>query len=643
MKQKLKGVPKTAGVYYFTNSKGVVIYVGKAKNLRSRLTSYFATHLANIKTYQMMKNAVDFNFIATETEREAFLLESNMIKADKPKYNILLKDSKTYPYVKITQEEYPRIFYTRDTRDQNAKYFGPFIGGGNLKNIMGKLQQVFPMRSCSNQEFAKGKLCLLYQIKRCVAPCEGLVTKEEYNQIVRKATMFFDGETEEIKEILRKEEEMYAQKLNFERANGAKYQLDVIDNIFQTQTVSDITEHPTDVFYLYQYESLQVVSYLFIRNKHIIAASTELFTQEHTNLLQAFIYQFYNNNRQFPKMVVTAGEPVEEGFAENLQALAGTTIKHRVRGFAGVVAMAHRNAEIVAKNHMAGIAKHHWLSKRLALLVGDNPQEAAYDRYEEEINVSRETFTSAHATSAHATVSPHINHIECMDISHSYGDHTVGVSVAYRNGKDFKAAYRKYRIRTATNDDFTALAEVLKRKIDAIKEGKDRKADLYIIDGGKGQLSAAWEIVAQSGMDINMIAISKGRSIKRAKASRNEGVMGDVGVQDVQSGDYFSVESIHTVGGEVVKLKGGDPLLLLIQRLRNEAHRFAIKYMRTLMNNSVATSIIREVDGVGDARLTRIMSRIPDIAHRKGITPQEIHEITGVPMNICQRISDKLR
>ncbi len=215
--------------------------------------------------------------------------------------------------------------------------------------------------------------------------------------------------------------------------------------------------------------------------------------------------------------------------------------------------------------------------------------------------------------------------------------------MAYRNGKDFKSAYRKYRIRTATNDDFTALSEVLKRKIDAVKAGKDRKADLYIIDGGKGQLSAAWEIVAQSGMQINMIAISKGRSIKRAQSGRNAGVTGAAGVQDVQSGDYFSVESIHTVSGEVVRLKGGDPLLLLIQRLRNEAHRFAIKYMRTLMNNSVATSIIREVDGIGDARLTRIMSRIPDIAHRKGITPQEIHDITGVPMNICQRIADKLR
>lgn len=585
----LSDISTKSGVYMFIDSKERVIYVGKAKSLRQRLSSYFNSGTKSIKTEKMLIHAKSLKTIVTENEVEAFLLEANLIKTEMPKYNVLLKDSKTYPYVKLTYEDYPRLIYTRQTNDDKASYFGPFVNVGDLRQIIELLQDTFPLRTCTDYRFKEGKICLKYQIKKCLAPCENLISRSDYQKIAESIKGFFKGDIDEVKEKFKNQMMIYSKNLDYENAAIMRDRILSLDKLFSKQSVSNISDtRSVDVFYKHEISSVTGVTQLFIRNGKLIGVSTHFFDKEEDELLERFVMQFYSNVRQFPELLALSGDEYNENLSEVLSRMANRQVHIKKRGINGFIELAKKNAEIQTEQYLKKVGERKDVSLRLAELV--NIDEA--------------------------------RRIECIDISHLGGNYTVGVSVTTINGEFSKSNYRKYKIKSAENNDFQAMTELFERKGENIKDKSETEADLYIIDGGIGQLNTVLKAAKKAGFSSEFISISKSRSIRHLKNDRDD-----------------TIEEIHLPNRKnPVILKKNDPLLHFIQRIRDEAHRFAITFSRSLALKGIKTSPLLSIDGLGTKRLKDLLIAIPDIYNRRDITPDEIREKTKLPIDICKKI-----
>lgn len=585
----LSDISTKSGVYMFIDSKERVIYVGKAKSLRQRLSSYFNSGTKSIKTEKMLIHAKSLKTIVTENEVEAFLLEANLIKTEMPKYNVLLKDSKTYPYVKLTYEDYPRLIYTRQTNDDKASYFGPFVNVGDLRQIIELLQDTFPLRTCTDYRFKEGKICLKYQIKKCLAPCENLISRSDYQKIAESIKGFFKGDIDEVKEKFKNQMMIYSKNLDYENAAIMRDRILSLDKLFSKQSVSNISDtRSVDVFYKHEISSVTGVTQLFIRNGKLIGVSTHFFDKEEDELLERFVMQFYSNVRQFPELLALSGDEYNENLSEVLSRMANRQVHIKKRGINGFIELAKKNAEIQTEQYLKKVGERKDVSLRLAELV--NIDEA--------------------------------RRIECIDISHLGGNYTVGVSVTTINGEFSKSNYRKYKIKSAENNDFQAMTELFERKGENIKDKSETEADLYIIDGGIGQLNTVLKAAKKAGFSSEFISISKSRSIRHLKNDRDD-----------------TIEEIHLPNRKnPVILKKNDPLLHFIQRIRDEAHRFAITFSRSLALKGMKTSPLLSIDGLGTKRLKDLLIAIPDIYNRRDITPDEIREKTKLPIDICKKI-----
>ncbi len=585
----LSDISLKSGVYMFIDGRERVIYVGKAKSLRKRLSSYFNSSVKSIKTEKMLTHARKVKTIVTENEVEAFLLEANLIKTEMPKYNVLLKDSKTYPYVKLTNEEYPRLIYTRQTQDDKASYFGPFVNVGDLRQIIELLQDSFPLRTCTDYRFKEGKICLKYQIKKCLAPCENLISHQDYLKIAESIKGFFKGDIDEVKEKFKNQMMTYSNNLDYESAAIMRDRIKSLDKLFSKQSVSNITDtRSIDVFYKHEISLVNGVTQLFIRNGKLIGVSTHFFDKEEDDLLERFVMQFYTNVRQFPELIALIGDKYDENLSEVLSRMANRQINIKKRGLSGFAELAKKNAELETEQYLKKVGERKDVSLRLAELVG--------------IEEAR--------------------HIECVDISHLAGSYTVGVSIANINGEFSKNNYRKYKIKSADNNDFQSMMELFTRKAENIKENSELEADLYIIDGGIGQLNSVLKISKEVGFNGAFISISKSRSIRHLKNDRDT-----------------TIEEIHLPNRKnPVILKKNDPLLHFIQRLRDEAHRFAITYSRNLALKGLKTSPLLSIDGLGKKRLKDLLTAIPDIHNRKDIEAIEIREKAKLPIELCEKI-----
>ncbi len=590
----LSDISTKSGVYMFIDEKERVIYVGKAKSLRQRLSSYFNSGVKSIKTEKMLTHARSLKTIVTENEVEAFLLEANLIKTEMPKYNVLLKDSKTYPYVKLTNEEYPRLIYTRQTKDDNASYFGPFVNVGDLRQIIELLQDSFPLRTCTDYRFKEGKICLKYQIKKCPAPCENLISREDYLKIANSIKGFFKGDIEEVKEKFKNQMMIYSKNMDYEKAAIMRDRLFSLDKLFSKQSVTNITDtRSIDVFYKHEISSVTGVTQLFIRNGKLIGVSTHFFDKEENDLLERFVMQFYSNIRQFPELVALIGDKYDENLSEVLSRMAGRQVHIKKRGLSGFAELADKNANLETEQYLKKVGERKDVSLRLAQLVG--------------ISEARR--------------------VECVDISHLGGSHTVGVSVATINGEFSKNNYRKYKIKSAENNDFQSMIELFTRKGENILDGSEEEADIYIIDGGIGQLNSVLKAAEIAGFNSAFISISKSRSIRHLKNDRDD-----------------TIEEIHLPNRKnPVIFKKNDPLLHFIQRIRDEAHRFAITYSRNLALKGLKTSPLLSIEGLSTKRLKDLLIAFPDIHNRKDITAEEIKNETKLPINLCQRIVGFIR
>ena len=585
----LSDISQKPGVYMFMDAKGRVIYVGKAKNLRNRLSSYFNAGVKTIKTEKMLTHASNVKTIVTENEVEAFLLEANLIKTEMPKYNILLKDSKGYPYVKLTNEEYPRLIFTRQTNDEEATYFGPFVNVGDLKHIIEMLLHTFPLRTCSSYRLKEGKICLKYQIKKCPGPCENLISHEDYMKTVKSIKEFFKGNVDEVKDILTKQMKTYASNLAFEEAGKIRDRILSLDKLFSKQSVSNISdERNIDVFYKHSISGVTGITQIFVRSGKMIGVSTHFFDSIEDELLERFIMQFYSNTRQFPEYIALAGDEYDETIEEALTAMAGKKVHIRKRGIQGLIDLAKNNAELQTESYLQKVGERKDVSKRLADMI----------KVEQ------------------------VSRVECIDISHLGGNFTVGVSVAAVNGELAKQYYRKYKIKTAGNDDFQSMCELFLRKGENIAEGSEEQADLYIIDGGLGQLNSAIKAAELSGITAPFISISKSRSLRPQKHEFEN-----------------TIEQIHIPNRKnPVIMKKNDPLLHFIQHLRDESHRFAITYSRSLALKNITKSPLLQIEGMGEKRLKQLLTAIPDIHTRKDLTVNIIKEYGKIPEELAEKV-----
>ena len=588
-----KEIPENPGIYMYIGKNAEILYVGKAKNLRNRVSSYFSDFEGKpLRTKKMLQAARDVRFVITSSEAEALLLENNIIKTEKPRYNVRLKDSKSYPYLLITKEEYPKIKITRES-GAKGEYFGPFVDVGSLRSIVDELLRVFPLRSCTETRFKEGKVCLKYQIKKCLGPCEKFISKNRYQGLVDQIREFFSGNVESVREHMEKEMQRLSDEMHFEEAALMRDRLRGLSKLFTRQSVvlPDDTKS-VDVFVPHVFENVSGITAMFIRGGKVTGSRTEILEEfeDPAEVIESFVLQMYSVLRNFPEMIYISGLEDYETLSEAIEKLADRKLRFRKRGFASVKELAMKNGKVQTELYLKKLSRRKDISEKLKKAIGTDK------------NISR---------------------IECVDISHLGGSSTVGVSIVSIDGEFSKPQYRKYRIRSGENDDFISIYELFCRKFENIKEGSEKPADLYIVDGGIGQLNSAIRAAEEANYDASFISISKGRSIKFMKDKQEE-----------------SVESVHLPGRKnPLNFKKNDPLLLFIQKVRDESHRFAIDYSRKLALKNFKRSPLLLLEGVGEKTVKKILEVYPDIYHRKDMDAETLAENCKIPQKTAERVT----
>jgi excinuclease ABC subunit C len=586
---RLRTVPTRPGCYLFKNADGEVLYVGKAASLRTRLRSYFAPpHTQTVKTRVMMSHAADLETIVTDSELEALILENNLIKEQRPKYNVQLRDDKQYPYICVTTTEpFPRVIKVRQTRKDGNVYFGPFADGGALNETMGVLKKLFPYRTCDLTIPADGepvleRPCLEFFIKRCVAPCVRLATPEEYGKIIEQVLLFLEGKHEQVLGQLTAAMEHAAEELDFERAARIRDQIAAVERVMERQKITSTRGADGDVIAL-AVDGPEAAAQIFhIREGKVVARDTYLLDAEESEpaeTLASFVQQYYERATHVPREVLLQQTVENSALLEEwLRGLRGGAVTITV-------------PKIGEK-------------RRLVEMVEENAREALEEHKQRWMNDQQKT-TGALKELQEALDLPEMpNRIECYDISNIQGTNAVGSMVVFERGKPRNAEYRRFKIKTVEGaNDFAMMAEMLRRRFkraDAQDESFAALPDLIIVDGGKGQLHAAEEALAEVGRrDISLVSLAK------------------------------RLEEIFIPGHkESVLLPRTSQALYLVQRIRDEAHRFAITYHRTVRQKASVRSQIDSVPGIGDARRKALIKTFGSV---RGIKAAEIDEIAAVP------------
>ncbi len=611
IEQRLEATPERPGVYLMKDARGTVLYVGKASVLRNRLRTYFGSpsNQPN-KTRRMMGHVHDFEYIVTDSEAEALILENTLIKRYRPRYNARLKDDKTYPYLKIDlNEEFPRVYITRRVSKDGARYFGPFATANTVRKSMDLVKRLFPYRSCTKTiTGADPRPCLEYYINRCVAPCTGYATREDYAKVINQVILFMEGDTDSVTRDLEENMNLAAERLEFERAAVLRDRIKAVERVAEERRIK-VDSNPSaggshswqagmDVIAVAQGSAEAWVEVFFIRKGKLIGR--EHFFMEGAQddtagvVIGQFIKQYYGSALTIPPRIVTQ-HPLEdqEIVTEWLRSLRGGAVQliWPQRG------VNRQLVETVADNARQGLAQH-----RIKWLDNQDVIQQAVGELEEELSLPLP-----------------LRRMECYDISHIQGSNSVGSMVVFEDGQPKRSQYRRFKIKTVDGvDDFESMREVLRRRFKRMAaarqanaeggEGQETAADtgwaaapdLVLIDGGKGQLSAALEVMLELGLDDVPLA---------SLAKENE---------------WLFVP--HTP--EPIILPGNSQALYLVQRIRDEAHRFAITYHRNLRSKGSLSSPIDLVSGIGPKRKRMLMRRFGSL---KGIKEAAVDELASVP------------
>jgi len=599
LREKLKNLPDEPGVYLMKNSKNQIIYVGKAKNLKNRVRQYFfdsANH--SPKVQKMVENIADFDYIMTDNELEAFILECNLIKKYLPFYNILLKDDKNYPYIKITNEEYPKILITRRLQDDKARYFGPYTSTFLLRQTLDMVKKLFKLPSCKkNFEFGKkvSRPCLYYHMGQCSAPCQGNIPPEEMKKAFDEAANFLSGNHEKL--IKKLTEEMYeaSEKLEFERAADIRNKIEGINQIAQKQKVLSDDKIDVDVIALARDEDLAVFEVFYIREGKLIEKEhytiDGVFDKDETMLMGDFVSQFYFKNTFIPHKVILSHNVDDiEFLAEILREKKGKKVEVRVPKlgeYRALCDMALKNA-----NHTLGEER----IKKLSELLKSN----AADELAKALGIDRK-----------------LTRIEAYDISNTQGAENVGCMVVFVNGKPKKSEYRKFKIKYVVGaNDYDSIREVIFRRFNRMLENDEKfmeMPDLILIDGGKGQLSAAKEVLASLNLNIPAFGMVKD--------------------------DKHKTRGITSQEGEIHFNKAGAAFRLVAQ-IQDEVHRFSIEYHKTLRGKRNLESVLESIKGVGKVKLKNLMAHFKTINNIKEASMEDIFKVKGMDKKTAQNIYD---
>ncbi|WP_297895950.1 excinuclease ABC subunit UvrC [Shewanella sp.] len=598
----LRTVSSSAGVYRMYDVKGDVIYVGKAKDLKKRLSSYFRKNLGNIKTQALVSHIHHIDVTLTHSETDALLLENDYIKQYMPKYNVLLRDDKSYPYILLSQHEHPRLAYHRGPQREKGHYFGPYPNGGAVRESLHLMQKLFPIRQCDDLYYkSRSRPCLQYQLSRCSAPCVGKVSNADYDEQVKLASLFLKGKDQQVISALVVKMEQAAEQQEYEQAARFRDQIMALRKVAEQQEVSN-NKGDMDVIGVHYASGIACFHLLFIREGKIfgsrsyypsVPAETDM-----DEVLRSFILQFYLNadiQRTIPKEVV-----ISHNFEElhELEAAVSTALDKKFAIKTNVRADRASFLRLAVTNATNAV---------ITRLSHKNTVEQRFVLLEEILELSAP-----------------IQRMECFDISHTMGESTVASCVVFNREGPHKGEYRRFNIAGITpGDDYAAMKQAISRRFDKIDAG-GKIPDILFIDGGLGQLRIAQKVVDEKFTHLDkapqLVGVAKGEGRKP-------------GLETLILGDTETSFS----------LEGDSPALHLIQHIRDESHRFAITGHRNRRQKTRNTSTLESIPGIGPKRRKALLQHLGGLQEVKGASVAELAKVPGISIEMAQTIHDALR
>jgi len=593
--RKIKQVPTKPGVYFFKDNSGDIIYIGKAKHLRNRVRSYFQkSKYQSPKNISMVKRINDIEWLVVGNEVEALLTEANLIKQHQPHYNVNLKDDKSFPYIRITKEPYPRVFITREIVRDGSKYFGPYTDVYHLRQSLKAVHKIFPVRSCDyfiddDSIFAKKvSVCLDYHIKKCQGPCEGKVSEKDYNTMIRQVVGFVQGRTKDTESYINDQMLKASNQMRYEDAGMYRNQIDAINNFNnrQRKIASDFEDR--DVVALAKEEDFGIAVIVRIRNGRITSREKLSLRNldDDSKLMETILTRFYLESDFIPKEISVATKPNNlEQLIDWLKNKRNGSINLKVpeRGEkAKELRLAYQNAKLLLGEWLINRKKRRELIPKMVNQLQEDLQLKVPPR-----------------------------RIEAFDISHLGGTNTVAAMVCFIDGKSKKTEYRKFKLKTVKGiDDFASMREIVYRRYKRVKKEGTGLPDLILIDGGKGQLSMAVSALRELGLDyLPIIGLAKK-------------------LEEVFVPGNSDPQSIH-------KQSSG---LILLRRIRDEAHRFAINFQRQKRKDSISKSVFHDIPGMGDKRVNLLLKTYKNMKIIAALKPNEIHESLGISTKISKKI-----
>ena len=597
-KKIIASLPLLPGVYRYYNAKGEVLYVGKAKQLKKRVASYFQKTNISPRIRLMVSHIVRMETTVTRSETEALLLENNLIKSLRPRYNILFRDDKTYPYIVLTGDKFPRLTYYRGSPSRKHQHFGPFPNAYAAKESIQLIQKIFRIRTCENSVFNnRNRPCLLHQIHRCTAPCVKLISEADYQADISNAVMLLNGRGQEVEQTMKRNMEQAAEAQKYELAAALRDQLRALHTVQQKQFVESTgSATDADIIAMAQLNGLTCLNLAMVRggrhlgDKSFFPDHAEGLTAE--EIVQAFIAQHYLN-RTVPPLLALSAECHDEALAPLLSEQAG----HLVKISSATIGERKRWLEMGQRNALLALQQR-------AMQKGG--QKLRMEKLREYLDM------------------PDLQRIECFDISHTMGEATQASCVVYENFDMRSSQYRRYNITGITpGDDYAAMRQVLTRRYQKLAgsgpEGEGVRPDLILIDGGLGQLHTAMEVMQELGLnELALIGVAKG-------VERKAGL-----------------EQLIFPDGASKKLPSDDPALHLIQQVRDEAHRFAITGHRAKRGKIRTTSSLEEISGIGDKRRRSLLTYFGGLREVSQASVEQLSMVEGISASLAEKIYRQL-
>jgi excinuclease ABC subunit C len=600
LKEKMTSAPRSPGAYLMKDAQGKIIYVGKANDLKSRISSYFTGKDTRPMAPFLMSRVKDIEFITTATEKEALILENNLIKRHHPRYNVILRDDKTYYHLTIDPaEKFPRLQLVRKRLNNAALYFGPYPSGLAAKETLRFVQQVFPLRTCRNRDFKlRSRPCLEHQIGRCLAPCKGLIDEASYRKLVENTVSFLQGRRRSLITEIKAQMEEAAQNLNFEEAARLRNRIGALEHALEKQNVDWAGTKDQDVLGVYVHEGVYQICILFVRAGKLLGSKSFVpvkMKMELAEIISSCLIQYYDGGANIPdEIIIPCPLPDEAVIAEWL------TDKKENKVVLTIPARGTKNALL---DMAVANARSLWE-------YGQKKEEqktAAMKILQEKLSLAK---------------LPH--RIECYDISNISGKHAVGSMVVLQDGEPDKSSYRRFRIKTVSeSDDYAMMYEVLSRRF----AYSENLPDLVVVDGGKGQLNVALSVLKDLKVKLDVVGLAK----------EERTIISGSGI--IKKKDRKSEDRVYLPRRkDAIYLSAWPPALRMLQQVRDEAHRFALSYHHQLKQNNDLRSMLDEIPDIGEARKKMLLVHFGSALQVKNATIEELQKVPGIGKELAEKI-----